>query len=281
MQQKFREISAKQKASWDKFSPGWKKWNLQLHDHMRPAADGIIRLLKPEGSQIIIDIAAGTGELGLSIANMLTGGKVVITDLSDEMLEIARGNASEKGVTNVEFRGCDVCELPFADNTFDAACCRMGFMFFPDMLLAAKEILRVLKPGGSFTTSVWSTAGKNFWINAISQTINNNMQLPVPPAEAPGIFRCGENGLMTKIFHQAGFKNIAESEVSCQLKCETPEIYWQMMTEIAAPVVAALGKADDAMINKIKREVCELVNEKYHNGKLILDGSCLLIYGEK
>jgi ubiquinone/menaquinone biosynthesis C-methylase UbiE len=281
MEKQFQEIRENQKASWNKFSPGWKKWDLELHNHMQPASDGIISLLKPKGSQIILDIAAGTGEPGFSIASMLTGGKVIITDLADEMLDIARENASKKGITNVEFRACDVCELPFADNTFDGVSCRMGFMFFPDMLLAAKEIRRVLKPGGRIATAVWNTSDKNFWVTAIGETINRNMQLPAPPPEAPGIFRCSKTGLMTNIFNQAGFKNISEKEVTCNLNCGTAEIYWKMMTEIAAPVVAALSKADDAMKEKIKKEVYEIVNEKYPDGNVIMDGSALLIYGEK
>lgn len=61
-------------------------------------------------------------------------------------------------------------------------------MFFPDMLLAAKEILRVLKPGGKFATTVWSSAEKNFWATAISETISKHMQLSAPAPEFPGIF---------------------------------------------------------------------------------------------
>ncbi len=281
MKKKFQEIREIQKASWNKFSPGWKKWNVELQDHMQPAADGIISMLKPKGSQKILDIAAGTGELGFAIANKLTDGKVIITDLSDEMLAIASENASKKGIKNVEFIACDVCELPFDDNTFDGVSCRMGFMFFPDMQLAASEILRVLKPGGKFATTVWSTADKNFWGTAIGKTIDQNMQLAVAPPEAPSIFRCGKSGFMTEIFNQAGFKNISENEVICKLKCGTAENYWQMMTEIAAPIVANLSKADDAMKAKIKREVCELVNNKYPEGNIVIDGSALLIYGEK
>jgi len=281
MEQQLQDIRENQKKSWNKFSPGWKKWDVELHDHMQPATDGIINRLQPQGSQIILDIAAGTGEPGFNIATLLTGGKVIITDLADEMLDIARENALTRGITNVEFRACDVCDLPFDDNTFDGVSCRMGFMFFPDMLLAAKEILRVLKPSGKFATTVWNTADKNLWVTAIGEAINRNMQLPVQPPDAPGIFRCGKSGLMTNIFEQAGFKNISESEVTCNMNCGTAQQYWQMMTEIAAPVVSALSKADDAMKDKIKREVYELIDEKFPAGKVILDGSCLLLYGEK
>ncbi len=281
MEQHFKDIRENQKASWNKFSPGWKKWDLELHDHMKPAADGIVNLLKPAGSQLILDIAAGTGELGFSIASMLIEGKVIITDLSDEMLNIARENAIRKEISNVEFRACDVCELPFANDTFDAISCRMGFMFFHDMLLAAKEILRVLKPGGKFATTVWSSAEKNFWATAISETISKHMQLSAPAPESPGIFRCSKSGLMTSIFVQTGFKNIIENEITCQLKCGTAEIYWEMMNEIAAPIVAALSKADNAMKDRIKKDVYKTINEKYPDGNVILDGSALLIYGEK
>ncbi|MDI1355223.1 MAG: methyltransferase domain-containing protein [bacterium] len=281
MEQQNRKISEKQKAAWNKFSGGWKKWDVALNQHMQPATDGIISLLKPAGSQLILDIAAGTGEPGLSIASMLSSGKVIITDLADEMLDIARENGSKKGLTNVEFRACDVSELPFADNTFDGVSCRMGFMFFPDMLLAAQEIRRVLKPRGRIVTTVWSTADKNFWATAMGETINRNLQIPIPNPEAPGIFRCGKSGLMTTIFKQAGFKNISENELLCKLNCGTAEIYWEMMTEIAAPVVAALSDADDVMRAKIKREVYELINKTFLDGNVVLDGSSLLIYAEK
>ena len=281
MERHFQKISATQKASWNQFSVGWKKWESKLLEHMQPAADGIIGLLKPIDSDLILDIAAGTGEPALSLAKIVINGKVIITDLSDNMLHIARENAFKQGITNVEFLACDVSELPFADHTFDAVSCRMEFMFFPNMLLAAKEILRVLKPGGRFATAVWGPPHQNFWGSAIGEVIAKNMQLPTPPPEAPGIFRCGKSGLMTDLFNQAGFENISESKVTCKLNCETAENYWQLMTEIAAPIVAGLNNADEKMLNKIKKEVCALIDKKYPKGKVIIDGTALLIYGEK
>lgn len=281
MKQQHQEISEQQKATWNKFSPGWKKWDLEILAFMQPIADEMIGLLEPKSSDIVLDIAAGTGEPGLSIALKLKSGKVIITDLADDMLEIAREHAAKKKIKNVEFLACDVTELPFDDNTFDSISCRMGFMFFPDMLLASKEILRVLKPGGKFATAVWDAADKNFWVTAIGGTINRNMELPPPTTDAPSLFRCAKSGLMLNLFHEAGFKNTSQKEVTGALNCGTADLYWTFMTEIAAPFASALSKADEAMKEKIKHEVCELVNEKYPNGNVIMEGNSLVIYGEK
>lgn len=281
MEQQQQEIREQQKASWNKFSPGWKKWNDLTMTFLKPNGDEIIRLINPKGTDIVLDIASGTGEPGMTIATMLNGGKVVMTDLSEDMLEIARENAAKRGIKNIETQVCDVCELPFADNTFDAISCRFGFMFFPDMLLATKEIFRVLKPGGKIATAVWNVPEKNFWVTAIGGTISRNMQLPPPPAGAPGMFRCSASGLIQNLFQQAGLRNTSEKEVIGKLNCGTADVYWNMMTEVAAPFVAALSKADDAMRKKIKEEVYQAINQKYPDGNVMIGSSALVIFGEK
>ena len=281
MEQQLEEIREQQKQSWNKFSPGWKKWDELVMDFLKPMGDKIIRLLNPKDNDVILDIASGTGEPGLTIATKLNGGKVIISDLAEDMLEIARENAKARGITNIETVACDVCELPFPDNTFDAISCRMGFMFFPDMLLAAKEMFRVLKPGGRVATSVWNGPEKNFWVTATMGAINRNMEVPAPPPGAPGMFRCAKDGLIADIFSQVGLKNITQTEVSGKLNCKTADGYWSMQTEVAAPIVAALGKADENTKAKIKDEVYNIINEKYPDGNVVIDSSALVIYGEK
>jgi ubiquinone/menaquinone biosynthesis C-methylase UbiE len=281
MEQQLEEIREQQKASWNKFSPGWKKWDDLTMDFLKPMGDEIIRLIKPKNNEVILDVAGGTGEPGLTIASMLKDGKVSITDLAESMLEIARENAMKRGIKNIEIHACDVCELPFDDNTFDAISCRKGFMFFPDMLIAAKEMARVLKPGGRIAASVWNVPEKNFWITAIMGTISRNIELPKPPAGSPGMFRCAEDGFMSDLFSKAGFKNISLYEIAGKLNSRTTDIYWEMMTEIGAPIVAALNSADDNMREKIKSEVYQVVGEKYPDGNVIMDSSAIVIYGEK
>lgn len=280
MQAQLEEIREQQKQSWNKFSPGWKKWDEITMDFLHPMGVEIIAAVKPVGNDKILDIAAGTGEPGLTIAEMLQGGSVTITDLSEDMLVIAKENAEKRGISNIETIACDVCEMPFADNSFDAISCRFGFMFFPDMELAAKEMARVLKPGGRIATSVWDAPERNFWVTAIMGTINRNMELPPPPPGAPGMFRCAKPGLMTGIFENAGFKNIKATPVASKLNSGTVETYWNMMTEIGAPIVAALSKADEAMKLKIKDEVFAQVKEKYP-GHVAIDCGAIVISAEK
>ncbi len=275
------QIRDQQKQSWNKISGGWKKGDVMVMDFLKPMGDEIIRLLNPKDSDFVLDVGSGTGEPGLTIATMLKGGKVIINDIAEDMVAIANENAIRRGIKNIETDTSDVCDLPFADNTFDAVSCRFGFMFFPDMLLAAKEMVRVLKPGGRIATSVWNVADKNFWVTSIMGSINKNLQ-PAPPAPgAPGMFRCAKEGFMKDLFMQAGLKNITESEIYGKLDCGNAEGYWNFMNEVAGPVAAALGKVDDDMKAVIKSEVFKSINERYPVGKTLVDSNAVIIYGEK
>lgn len=281
MEKELQQIREQQKDSWNKFSPGWKRWDALLMDWLKPIGDEMIKQLHPKQNEIVLDVASGTGEPGISIAAKIGQGKIIFTDLSIGMLEIARANALKAEIKNFETLVCDVSELPFEDNTFDIVSCRLGFMFFPDMQIAANEIARVLKPGGRISISVWCGPEKNFWVTAIGGIINKNMGLTPPPEGAPGMFRCAKPDLMTNIFKKAGLKNITETEIAGTVDCGNTETYWNMMTEIAAPFVSALSKADDQMREKIKKEVYELINEKYPDGNVCIPSNAILIYAEK
>ena len=281
MERQLEEIRDQQKKTWNKFSAGWKKWDDLTMDFLKPMGDEIIKLIAPQNKEIILDVAAGTGEPGLTIATMIGDGHVVITDLAEDMLTIAEESAKRHGIKNIRTIACDVSALPFADNYFDAISCRFGFMFFPDMQMAAKEMVRVLKPGGRIATSVWNIPEKNFWITAMMGTINKHVEVAPPPPGSPGIFRCASEGLIAGIFQEAGLKNVSQKEVISKLNSQTPEVYWDMMTEVAAPVVKALGQADATQREQIRTEVLESIRTKYPEGPVMVDASALVIYGEK
>ena len=262
MNKDLEAIREQQKASWNRFAAGWKKWDPVTMEFLQPMKEAIINYLQPKDGQKILDIAAGTGEPALSIAASIKNGVVTITDISEEMMEIAREKAIAKELSNIETVICDASDLPFENGSFDAVSCRFGFMFFPDIQLAANEIYRVLKPGGRFATTVWNFPEKNFWVTAIMGTIMRLMEIPPPPPEVPGMFRCCKPGRMRDILEKAGFNDIEERGVLSTLKTESVDEYWEMMTEIGASVVAALSQADESMQSKIKEEVFRLIKQK-------------------
>lgn len=281
MEQSLEEIRDKQKASWNKFSSGWKKWDAMIMDYLAPMGNAMIEYIQPHQQNLILDIASGTGEPALTIASMLHKGRIVMTDLSEDMLAIAKAKATSLSLQNVDTKVCDVTELPFADNTFDAVTCRFGFMFFPDMHLAAREMIRVLKPGGKLVTAVWGLPEKNIWVTAIANSIQQHLELPIPPPEAPGMFRCAKKGLLKNIFEQEQLKNLFEQEVNSQLHSGTAEMYWNMMTEIAAPFVSALSKADANTVATIKKEAIQTIEQHFGKVNVAIDASALVIGGEK
>ncbi len=262
MNKDLQAISEQQKETWNQFAAGWKKWDPVTMEFLQPMKEAIINYLQPKDGQKILDIAAGTGEPALSIAAGIKNGIVIITDISEEMLEIAREKAKAKKITNIETVLCDASELPFEDSSFDAVSCRFGFMFFPDMQVAANEIWRVLKPGGRFTTTVWNFPEKNFWVTAIMGTIMRLMEIPAPPSDVPGMFRCCKPGRMRDILEKGGFRNIEEKEIHSTLKAKSVDEYWEMMTEIGASVATALSQANEAMRLKIKEEVFRIIKQK-------------------
>jgi hypothetical protein len=112
-------------------------------------------------------------------------------------------------------------------------------------------------------------------------TVNRNMEIPPPPPGAPGMFRCCKPGLMETIFSNAGFTNVKEEEVLTRLNAGTTDTYWTMMTEIAAPFVSALSKADDKLKEKVKNEVYQLVQQKFPQGNVAIDASAIVVSAEK
>jgi ubiquinone/menaquinone biosynthesis C-methylase UbiE len=164
------QIRDQQRDTWDRFSAGWKKWDAMVLGWLAPFGEAMIRHANLREDSNVIDIAAGTGEPGLTTAALVPRGRVTVTDLADRMLAVAAENAERRGLRNVDTRVCDAGALPFADASVDAVLCRFGFMFFPDVAAAAHEFARVAKPGAMICAAVWGEPAKNPWATTIMGT---------------------------------------------------------------------------------------------------------------
>lgn len=109
----------------------------------------------PSGSSVL-DVAAGNGSTSLAFARQFHN--VVSTDFVDTLLESGEARAEAEGF-EMAFQTADVEDLPFDDNTFDAVVSTFGAMFAPNQTKAAKEMLRVVKPGGKIGLANWTPSG--------------------------------------------------------------------------------------------------------------------------
>ncbi len=108
----------------------------------------LVRKVKEHGAEAVLDIATGTGDLALALAE--TGAsRVVGLDLAPAMLEIGRQKVEQAGLRDrVEMVVGDSEALDFADASFDAVTVAFGVRNFEDLEQGLSEIYRVLKPGG-------------------------------------------------------------------------------------------------------------------------------------
>lgn len=103
------------------------------------------------GGQRVLDVACGTGVLAREAATRVRPhGAVVGFDLNEGMLAVARSRAP-----GIEWRQGRAEDLPFDTDSFDAVISQFGLMFFEDRAAAAREMVRVLKPGGRLAVAVW------------------------------------------------------------------------------------------------------------------------------
>jgi len=117
------------------------------HQWRRRAAD--LAVLSP--GDRALDVATGTGDLALELAQRVSpGGEVVATDFSERMLELARAKASGRSVQGAEIviRPANALDLQFDDDEFDAATVGFGARNFSDLELGLREMARVVRPGG-------------------------------------------------------------------------------------------------------------------------------------
>lgn len=248
------EIIFSQKQSWNTFSGGWQKWDPFIQNWLGPVGDAINQKASLKAGDRVLDAATGTGEPGLSAAKIVGAGEVVGTDVAEEMVHFARGNAKKQGIANFSAVVAATSKLSFKDNSFDAAISRFGVIFAPDVLSDIRELMRVVKPGGKISAGVWAEPVKNPWATIIPKMIQEIMHLPPLPAGAPGIFRCAEPNSLPNIMTEAGLRDVGKIEVRGGFVADSPEQYWNFMTEVAAPVAGALSGADDTVRGQIHKK---------------------------
>jgi SAM-dependent methyltransferase len=277
----FDEIREAQRTAWAGLSSGWEKWDSIIMEQLGPVGAAMIESLDIADGTQHLDIAAGTGEPGLSIARLSPKTHVVLTDLAAEMLDIAARRATAQGIANIETKVCSADDLPFNDATFDSVSVRFGYMFFPDMARATAEFARVLKPGGRLCSSVWVKPEANPWTTIAMQAIATEAVVPPPDPDGPNMFRCAAPGYVTALYEGAGLRDVVEWDIDVELVTGSPEQYWEMISEHVSLAVAALQRIDPPARERIRANAMAKVSAFEKDGKVRVPGVARCVVGTK
>ncbi len=134
----------------------------------------------------VLDLGTGTGSVAVRAAPLVAAaGQVVAIDISSEMVSRARRRAAQLGFENITFREGRAEEIPAADREFDCGIACLVMMYAIDRPVAAREIARVLRPGGRFVGTVWA-APEQCDIVLFQQTAGKFAPAPPVPGVGPG-----------------------------------------------------------------------------------------------
>jgi SAM-dependent methyltransferase len=137
--------------------------------------------------QHVLDVAAGAGNVALPAAR--AGARVVASDLTPELLEAGRRLAGAELAAStraaIEWRVADAEDLPFAEAAFDAVLSCVGVMFAPHHQVAADELVRVSRPGGTIGLVSWTPEG---FIGQMFATMKPYAAAPPPGAQPPPLW---------------------------------------------------------------------------------------------
>jgi SAM-dependent methyltransferase len=261
------EARQRSRADWAAVAPGWYAQREELWKSSRPVSEWMIRRLDPQPGDTILEVAAGLGDTGL-VAARLVGetGRVIITDLTPEMVAAARQRAGELGVENAEFRVLDAEWMDLETDSVDGVLCRWGYMLMIDPAKAFAETRRVLRPGGRLAFSVWAARERNPTVSLAGEILVELGHTPPPDPQEPGAFVMADPERIRKLVVGAGFAEPEIEEVSFRWRFANQDAYWHFLTETAASVSRVLRAISPEAQNTVRERVHEAARP-FHSGQ--------------
>ncbi len=231
-----------QRESWDAAAPGWEKWWPLFDAGARHVAERLVELAHVAPGYRVLDIATGTGEPAITAARKVgPGGHVLGIDHSAGMLEVARRRAAALGLGNVEYRQGDAESFALAAHSFDAALCRWGLMFVPDLDAALGGVKNALVKGGWFATAVWATPDKVPMLGIAAEAVRKIAQLPAPSGPSFDPSRLGDTSILEGAFARTGFRDMTIERIMVPFEFESAEAFLESRRDLSAPFRAMLA----------------------------------------
>jgi ubiquinone/menaquinone biosynthesis C-methylase UbiE len=237
------------RARWEAIAPGWESGADGYQQGALPVAHWMVEHLAPQPGQTILELAAGRGDVGFLAAELLhPGGKLILTDGAEAMVEVAKRHGEALGVRDiVEYKPMELEWIDAKLATIDGILCRFGYQHAVDPEAALREARRVLKPGGKVVLAVWSPPAENVWLSALPEAFEElGLAEPAAP-DAPGAFALSDRARLSDLLEDAGFDDPVIEPIDLVFKSESLDAWWDTLREFSStmrPAIDALSPAD-------------------------------------
>ena len=268
---------------WRKSAQYWQTHAQTIRSMFAPVTNALIEDAAIDEGDHIIDVAGGPGEPSLTIAEVVgPNGSVTCTDAVAEMVNAAQAEARRRNMENISFRQCVANSLPFGDNSFDAAICRLGVMFFPDPVSGLREMLRVTKSGGSLSFAVWYASNSNPFAYLITDVLARHIPSPPVDPDAPQAFRFAEPKKLAGILQVAGAEQIRERLLEFHIEAPiTRDEFWEMRSGTSGTLREKLDAMSAYSRGQIAADVKQAIAPFFPDERMSFPAQMLIVTGDK
>jgi SAM-dependent methyltransferase len=264
--------------NWAVMAPGWERARQEREKGAALVAEWLVRELAPKPGDTVLELAAGQGDVGFAAAPLLgESGRLIASDFSPAMLEIARRRCAELGLTNVEFRELDAEDIDLEDDSVDGVLCRFGYMLMPDPPAALAETRRVLRTGGRLAFAVFSTADRNPWVSLAGRILTARGYMPPPEPGTPGMFVLADEENLRALLEDAGFTSVRMEEVPTRQKFPSVDEYVRRASEMGGMFSRAWATAPEDEHETLKAEFADAFEPFTVDGGYELPGVALCV----
>lgn len=210
---------------------GWERWGDLIGQ--RDDAARYVEAANVEPGHRLLEIGAGTGDQTLVLAQRVgPNGHVLATDLTEEMLTVARRRARAAGLDNITFGTADASKLDLGEGGFDAAVSGLTWMFLPDPVRSASRVCDLLTPGGRFAVSVWGPTDRVPMVSIAMGAALRELGIDPPIRNGRAAPDLSESDVFRSVLVDAGFVDVSVQPFTFTLTWESPEQYADWVRDV-------------------------------------------------
>jgi SAM-dependent methyltransferase len=243
---------------WGAMAPGWERRRDYIWESARAVGEWMVRELDPKPGDTVLELGAGPGDTGFTAAALLgEHGRLISTDFSPEMVEVARRRGDELGHRNVDYRVIDAERIELDSDSVDGVLCRFGYMLMANPAAALGETRRVLRPGGRLALAVWGPPERNPWAAIGGRTLVERGHMPPPEPGAPGVFSMGSEERTGALLEGAGFADVRIEEIPVRFAFRDVDDYVSFAVETAGPFAMVIRGLSESELQTIEAQLGE------------------------